>query len=318
MSKPVVFMFSGQGSHYYHMGKELYEAFTPFRNWMNSLDDLAFDVFGKSIVDTIYDKNKTKSDDFSRTIDSSPAIIMIEYALAKALMESGIRPDYLLGASLGETTAAMLAGVVDPYDTLAHLSKRLALFEKYCPKGKMIGILEGPEIFDKSPELHKYSEIAAYCFDSHFVISCNEEYVRQIESYLKEKNVVFLTLPVSYGFHSSMLDSVESFYKDIVQNTNYKQPEIPLISCTYAKEIHSLDNNYFWDVFREPIQIQKTIQTMEEKQDYIYIDLGPSGTLANYVRYNLTRESQSSIFPILTPFGHDLSNLKKVREFFSN
>ncbi len=318
MTKPVVFMFSGQGSQYYHMGKELYEKNEPFRKWMNELDGIASGVFGKSIVEIIYDEAKNKSEAFIQTLDTSPAIIMVEYALAKVLIEAGIKPDYLLGASLGEVTASLLAGVFNLRDLFDELFKQLELFEKNCLKGKMIGIIDSPELFEKTPALNENSEIAAYNFDSHFVVSCEQNHVKRIEAYLEKEGIQYQTLPVSLGFHSSMLDTVEHLFKDSIKNSLYKHPKIPLVSCTYAKEMSSFDKNSFWDIFRQPIQFQKTIQALEKKNDHVYVDLGPSGTLANFVKYNLKKDSMSEVFSILTPFGQDLKNLDKIKAYFSS
>ena len=105
LSKPIVFMFSGQGSHYYHMGKELYDKNPVFRQKVNEFDAAAEEVFGRSIVAALYDRTKTIGDVFDKTLITSPAIIMIEYALAKLLIANGIQPDFLLGASLVEKTA---------------------------------------------------------------------------------------------------------------------------------------------------------------------------------------------------------------------
>jgi len=70
-------------------------------------------------------------------------------------------------------------------------------------------------------------------------------------------------------------------------------------------------------VIRKPILFQQTVQALENRQVYVYLDLGPSGTLANFVKYNMTKQSQSKSFPILTPFGQSLPNLRKVKDFLA-
>ncbi len=102
MNEPLVFMFSGQGSQYYHMGKELFKENTVFRQSMLEMDAIAARRIGTSIVEEIYHPGKRVSDPFDSILFSHPAIFMIEYSLYKVLEDRGIYPDYVLGSSLGE------------------------------------------------------------------------------------------------------------------------------------------------------------------------------------------------------------------------
>lgn len=102
MNQPIVFMFSGQGSQYYQMGKELFAHNAAFRQKMLDLDDFAVSRFGYSVLKEMYHTGNRLSDPFDRLLFSHPAIFMAEYALAYALEQRGIRPDYVIGASLGE------------------------------------------------------------------------------------------------------------------------------------------------------------------------------------------------------------------------
>lgn len=95
-------MYSGQGSQYYQMGKDLFDTEPIFRNEMQRLDALVRERLGVSVVDIIYDNNKRISDLFDRTLYTSPAIFMVEYAMTQTLVQKGVKPDYLLGTSLGE------------------------------------------------------------------------------------------------------------------------------------------------------------------------------------------------------------------------
>ncbi len=315
MVKPLVFMFSGQGSQYYHMGKELFEENELFRKWLQEFDTIITDIYGKSPLELIYHPNKNKGDDFSSTVESSLAIIVIELAMTKLLMEYGINPDYLLGASLGEVTSAIIAETSDLNDTLTYLINRLEYFEGHCGKGKMIGILDNPTIYDSTPILRETSEIAAVNFDSHFVISCRDHHVEPIEEYLKTQNIVFQTLPVSIAFHSSAIDVAKAHCLNEAGDISLKPPKIKFVSSTHARQIDRLKSDYFWDVFRQPIQFQKTIQNMEASGNFVYIDLGPAGTLANFVKYNLKKNTSSAVFPILNPFGQDVKNLERLQQF---
>ena len=315
MAKPVVFMFSGQGSQYYHMGKELFELNPVFRKWMLKLDDIVGEIIGESVIDRIYDKDKGKSGIFDRTLYSHPAIFMVEYSLAQVVIEDVVKPDYVLGASLGEFIAAAIAGVMNYEEVLSALIRHAEIVETHCEKGGMLTILDDPRLYNDTPFLYENSELAAVNFNSHFVVSGRIDRLEQIERFLEEKDIIYQELPVSQGFHSTLMDPATSIYADYLIQKSFQPPKIPFISCSCANIVTSVNNDHLVKITRKPIEFQKTVHELEKKQNYIYLDLGPSGTLANFVKYNLTQDSQSESFDLLNPFGRDLRNLEQIREY---
>jgi len=107
---PVVFMFSGQGSHYYHMACDLFESNPVFRETMFNLDEIAMGINGRSILKEIYHSEKTVKDWFDATIYTHPAIVMVEYAVAQTLAVAGVKPDLVLSTSMGSFAGAAVAG----------------------------------------------------------------------------------------------------------------------------------------------------------------------------------------------------------------
>ncbi|HML90581.1 MAG TPA: acyltransferase domain-containing protein [Methylomusa anaerophila] len=310
-------MFSGQGSQYYHMGKALYSQNTVFRHWLSKLNDIVYNSAGISIIDEIYNQAKSKGDRFDNLIYTHPAIFMVEYSLVQVLIEQGIKPDYVLGASLGEFTAAAIAGVLSLEETLDCILKQVEVFEKYCQPGSMIAVIHNPDLYNQSAEIFLHSELAAVNYSSHFVISGHSSSLFDIEKYLKTEDMQFLTLPVKYGFHSTNIDPAEEEYKKFLRNFSFsfRKPEIPIISCSLSSWVTDISPEYFWNVVRQPIQFQKTIGKLEATRQFNYIDLGPSGTLASFVRNNLLdKGSASQIYDVLTPFDQEIKKLDKLNE----
>ncbi|MGG2041218.1 acyltransferase domain-containing protein [Burkholderia gladioli] len=102
------------------MGQPLYEQAPVFRREMDRLDAVVVrDLAGLSLVDRLYREGRPRSEPLDRTLVSHPAIFMVEYALARLLIESGVEPDAALGASLGAFIAAAVAGCLAPDDALA-------------------------------------------------------------------------------------------------------------------------------------------------------------------------------------------------------
>lgn len=312
MDKSVVFMFSGQGSQYYHMGKELFIKHQIFREWMLRLDKIVYEIIGESVLEQLYSEQKRKCEKFDRTLYTHPAILMVEYALAQVLLENGINPDFVLGTSMGEFASAAIAGIMGVEELLEALLKQAEVFESHCHKGGMLAIIHDSVLYGATTLIYENSELASVNFDSHFVVSGENSKLKIIERFLIEKGILYQELPVSYSFHSSLMDPAAAVYTDFLKKYSYQNPQIPLISGLHGKILTKLPNDYFWDITREPIQFPKAIREMENVQSNIYLDLGPSGTLASFTKRNLERDSDSKSYAIITPFDQELRNLEKI------
>jgi bacillaene synthase trans-acting acyltransferase len=284
---------------------------------MLHLNEIIYQNTGLSIIDEIYNGEKGNIDKFDQLIYTHPAIFMVEYSLARGLIESGVEPDYVLGASLGEFTAAAVAGVISLEAALEFLLKQAELVGNNCRAGSMIAIIHNPELYHQSPVIALHSELAAVNYHSHFVISGDSEKLLNIENYLKTNNILWQTLPVRYGFHSSNIDPIASEYRNFLQNFRYKKPDIPIISCLLSGRTTEISAAYFWKVVREPVRFQQTNIELEKDGCFDYIDVGPSGTMANFTKQNLSKDSRSRCYSIMTPFHQDLKNLTAIEKLFS-
>lgn len=286
---------------------------------MVALDGIAQEIIGRSVIDYVYYKEKKQeSEPFDRVAYTYPAIFMVEYSLAKVLLEKGIEPDYVLGASMGEFASAALADVMKVDELFKILLKQAEALETYCEKGGMLAIIDHKTIFNEVSLIRDNSELVSVNYDSHFVISGGREQLSEIERYLKSRNILYHSLPVTYGFHSSYIDPAALAFKKNLQQKSYQTPRTPFISCLLGTYLESISGDYLWDVVRMPIQFSKAIRELENDRDYIYLDVGPGGTLANFARRNLPRDSKSECYAIMTLFNQDLQNLKKIEDFFSS
>lgn len=311
---PIIFMFSGQGSQYYHMGRDLFLQSPIFRRWMLTLNQLVQEKTGLSITDEIYSEARGRVEQLNQLSISHPAIFMVEYSLARLFIESGIEPDYVLGASLGEFTAAAVAGVISPGEALEWILKQTELLPKLCGPGGMIAIIDNPDLYRQTPALSQNSELAAVNFASHFVISGDWRPLQDIEQFLKTRRLMYQTLPVQYGFHSPNVDPLNDEYLNFLSNFRMNEPQMAMISCVTGEQLTEVSPEYFWEVIRRPIQFQKAIAALEKRGSYCYIDLGPAGTLAGFTKQNLAQDSLSHAYPIMTPFHQDLKNYGRVMD----
>lgn len=312
MSKSIVFLFSGQGSQYYHMGKELFNQQPIFRDWMLQLDNHVRKIIGESVLDRLYDPEKRQGESFNRLRYTHPAIFMVEYALAQVLLAGGIRPDYVLGTSMGEFVAAVVAGVTGIEETLECLLKQAELIEQHCEKGGMTAILADSRLYHETPLMRENCELVAVNYDQHFVVAGNGDGIRKIEAFLKSKELIFQGLPVTYGFHSSSIDTAAAAYKDFLKTQSFQRPKIPMVSCLYGRVVSEIPPDYFWEIARRPIRFQEAVRGLERLGEHQYADLGPSGTLANFIKHSVSPEAGFRSNFVITPFNRDMALLEKM------
>ncbi|WP_031040672.1 ACP S-malonyltransferase [Streptomyces sp. NRRL F-5650] len=312
-SLPTVFMFSGQGSQYYQMARDLYENEPAFTTAMDRLDSVARDELGASVVARIYDDGRSRAQPFLETAVTHPAIVMVELALAEMLMSEGIQPDVLLGASLGEFVGAVLAGVLDESDCLRLLIRQARALDD-CPRGGMLAVLGPPSLHAELAELRDGTDLAARNYDQHFVVSGSEEALAAAEARLRRLDVPYQRVPVEQAFHSRLMDPAYAACAAAMEGVRLGAPRLPLVSCAAGAAVTELTAGHFWTVAREPIEFQRAVAHLEEQGPHRYLDLGPSGTLHNFVRNNLGQQPRSVSFPLLSPFGRNTALLRTVRE----
>jgi acyl transferase domain-containing protein len=301
-------MFSGQGSHYFQMGRELFENDQTFHDWMVWLDDIPRRLSGKSVIEVLYSDLYGKGDPFDRTLLTHPAIFMVEYSLAKTLMDAGVQPDMVLGVSLGSFVAAAVAGFIGLEDALTSVVRQAMAFEEYCEPGGMTAVLSDPALFT-AQFLSDRCELAAVNFSSHFVISARCAELAEIEATLDEQNVGYQRLPVAFPFHSHWIDKARTPFVSFMRSITCKQGRLPLACCDHTAVLSDLPKDYFWNVARRPIRFRETTARLEQQGARRYVDVGPAGTLATFLKYGLPPTSKSKVHAILTPFGFDQKNL---------
>ncbi|WP_460846339.1 hypothetical protein [Phytohabitans suffuscus] len=111
--------------------------------------------------------------------------------------------------------------------------------------------------------------------------------------------------PVSYAFHSTLIESAEAGFKELVGGLRLRTAQIPLLSCTTGGEVTELDAEHLWQVLRRPFEVERVLNGLLRLDRHRYLDLSPSGSLANLVRPRLTDRSASRTFPVLSPFSTD-------------
>ncbi|MBS0500893.1 MAG: acyltransferase domain-containing protein [Proteobacteria bacterium] len=311
MNAPIVFMFSGQGSQYYQMGAGLYAANAVFRAALNDIDLEVEKRFGRSVVSELYDSRNSKTKEFDDFALSSAALYMVEVALARTLIEAGVRPDLTFGASMGSFAAATISGAITVREALEGVISQAELVECSGARGGMIAVLASPQ--DVASALHGIEmEFAAFHFDGHVVVSAPADALEAVQSTLSRRKYIHHKLSVNHPFHSRWIDPLEVKLGGIVPAGRRRKANPLLVSCAHDATLKELPDDFFWTVARRPIDFHGTLRRLEETGPHAYVNLGPTETLANFARYLVEQGSGSQVLTCLTPFGDDVTGLNSV------
>lgn len=315
MNKSIAFLFAGQGSQYYGMGYDLYKENIIFRDMMDYMDFQIQSISGYSILRELY--NPTKRGDVLDDIAySHPSIFMIEVALAKVLSSMNIRPNYVLGASLGEMASLVLAEYISLEQAIKLILKQIYILKKYCNlKNGMMTILAS---YNKLKHINfqlDTIEISAINCKDQFVVSGSKEELLRLNEILSANNILSYILPINYAFHSSMMENIKEHLNNDLQNKLSMPNEIEVISCVEGKKIAYLPNDYIWKVLRSQINFPKAIEILEKEDINMYIDLSPSGTLANFTKRLITCKDSIYINSIITPFKNAAEQLTNIYDY---
>lgn len=310
--KKIVFIFGGQGSQYYNMALELYERDEFFRNCIEDMDLKYKEIADYGVIEEIFREEKGVGEELKELKYSHPAIFMIEYALSETLKKEGIFPNAVIGVSLGEYTAAVLAGCLNYVTALKCIAKQVELLLSINTRGCMITILGDTNLYYTLDILNQHSTLVAVNYDKHFVVSCTVKSVELIEKVLLEKKVIFLKLPVNYGFHSNLVDEIEIPYKEYLSRYNFLQPCVPLILSSRKREVTTLSANNLWDSISKPMYFKEAILSIKEKE-CIYIDLTPGSTMKNIGVKIVDDDVRDKIQGVIIPFGKELRNIQTIK-----
>ncbi|MFF8597091.1 ACP S-malonyltransferase [Streptomyces sp. NPDC015220] len=305
MTRPIAFLFGGQGSQYHGMGRPLFDHEPVFRDSMRELDEVVQKLAGVTVVGQVYGADRGVGDPFDRLLFTHPAIVMVEYSLARLLRSRGVEPDYVGGSSLGEFAAAAVAGVLPIEDVLSTVVRQAQLCERSGPPGRMLAVLSDVASFEHDP-VFAGTELASVNYPEHFVVSGTVARITELRAELTGRGTPTEVLPVPHAFHSSHIDLLAEGHRDLFRGLRPAAPRIPLVSGVDGSRPERLDADYFWNVVRRPIDFPAAVRTLAAAGDPVHLDLSPGGTLATFLRRN---RADAECHPLLTPFMQDRERL---------
>jgi len=283
----VVFLFSGQGSQYLHMGRDLYETEPEFRADIDSCAEILKSFLGVDIREIVYPVKERPKDqlteELQQTANAQPAIFVIEYAMARHWIRRGVVPDTVIGHSLGELCAACLAGIFSLEDALELVAVRGRAMQQMAP-----GVMSAVPLSEDSISAYLDSQVslAAVNTPSLCVISGPESAVAAVEARIVvEHNVEVQRLHTSHAFHSEMMASAEKPFHEVLSRCQKNPPRLEIISTVTGAVLGDgevQENDYWLRNFRSTVRFADAVGKLQ--QPSLFIEVGPGKTLVNLAK----------------------------------
>ncbi|MBN3958490.1 type I polyketide synthase [Nostoc sp. NMS8] len=315
---PVIFMFSGQGSQYANMGRELYEVEPTFKKHIDTCALILqphLDVDIRSILYPKEQDSETASKQLQQTALTQAALFVTEYALAQLLMSWGIHPEAMIGHSIGEYVAATIAGVFSLEDALKIVAKRGQLMQQ-LPSGSMLAIKlpeKDVELLLSAQTLYKkYLEIAVINSPSDCVVSGTTLAIAALEKQLSSQGIESRQLQTSHAFHSEMMQPILEEFVQLLKTVKLNPPRIGFISNvtgSWISQEQATNPNYWSQHLRETVRFSDGISQLLQQFEDVFIEVGPGRTLSTLTIQHLDKDSKQQVLTSLRHVKEQQSDL---------
>ncbi|NEZ55587.1 type I polyketide synthase [Adonisia turfae] len=313
--RPIAFMFTGLGSHYEDMAKELYHIEPIFAQQVDNCCQILDPLLGIDLREIIFPPQSAESTDTSAVIsdaaaqapkldlrqmlgrdrqadgkDSSvlnqthltqPAIFVIEYALAKLWQSWEIHPSAMVGYSIGEYVAATLAGVLSLEEALTLVAKRAEMIAQ-LPPGAMLAVPLSAEAVQ--PLLNERISLSAVNGATQCVVAGEPDAIDQLQTQLIEQGLACRRLQSSHAFHSHMMEAIVPAFRTLVAGFNLQPPNIPYVSNltgTWITPDQVTNPDYWIQHLRQPVRFADQVQALWQEQQPILLEIGAGQTLSS-------------------------------------
>ena len=318
----VVFLFTGQGAGYHGMGRQLYERNAVFRASMDEVDALLEPHLGFSVIKSVMMAKDEENHAVggNTTLQSQPTLFAIEYSLSRVWAMLGVEPNVVMGHSVGEIVASVLAGVLSLADAAKLICVRAkAMHAVPAGRGGMSVVFVGEKDALALCETYKL-EIAAVNGDNCVTISGTYGGLDAMQEYLGSKDIRFKRLDVGRAFHSSLMDSALPAMREVVAEVTVKAPKgspklVSLLTGTVLTEAPGPE--HWADHVRKPVLFLQGMRTLlADGRPRVFIELGPDAALtAMAKRIVPSKDTHVALVPTMTQARRDDENLRLAEAF---
>ena len=297
--RSVAFMFAGGGAQYARMGLDLYESEPVYREAMDACLGVAKTKLGLELTPLIFPSKEDApraSETLERPSLALPALLSTQYALARLWMSWGVQPSAMIGHSMGEYTAALLAGVFSLEDALTLVTVRGRLFEK-LPLGGMLSVsLSAGEL---KPFLGTELSLGAVNAPELCMASGPVAAIEALQATLEEKEIDCRRIHINVAAHSAMLEPILKEFGDFLKKVKFNAPQLPFVSNlsgTWITPAEATSPEYWVRHLRNTVNFAAGAGELLKDADRILLEVGPGRTLATLSGMHPTKTASHAIF----------------------
>lgn len=277
----VGFMFTGQGAQYCGMTRELYQQEPAFRAALDDAEATITPWLGESLLALMFDGD---SERLNQTAITQPALFAVGYALARLWQSYGVQPVVMLGHSIGEFAALVIAGSLTLSDAARLVVRRGALMQTLPAGGGMLAVrLSAAELEQRlaalSTEDSAQVAIAAMNGEEDSVLAGAQTVLDTLRSQLELETISARPLTVSHAFHSPLLDPILDDWQQSCASVPTQAPAINLISTLSGEALsHAPDGNYWRQHARQAVRFHQALAVAAQQCD-VLLEIGPHAIL---------------------------------------
>lgn len=285
----VTFAFTGQGVFYKGISAQLFRDFPFYRSQVLQLDQIVQQFGFPSIVPAV---DGTIENDASPLV-SQLTIVVTQIALARFWALMGIKPSAVIGHSLGEYAAMVVAGVISAADAIFLVGKRAELLLATCETGShdMLSVRASVEDIKKFSSGNNSYEVSCMNSPNDTVIGGTRKDIEATRTALESNGVKCLLLNLPFAFHTTQVDPILDSFERIAKHIAFRTPNVPIISpllsnCVFDGK--TTNAKYLCRASREAVNFVGALEAAEDlgiiDDKTVWIDIGPHPVCGSFVR----------------------------------